>query len=106
MDRSEQYTQEHEDMRKVIQPNETRLIHEIVKRHCDELIIAALPIGRIDMVAQFTRPVAVRFIADYFGVPGPNEIRMMHWMRALFHDLFLNLSNDKSIQFTASSGSC
>lgn len=101
MDRSEQYTREQGDTRKVIQPNESRLIHQTVQWHCDDLIRAALPIGRIDMVSQLSRPVATRFIADYFGVPGPNETKMMHWMRALFHDLFINLSNDRSIQLTA-----
>jgi cytochrome P450 len=53
------------------------------------------------MVSQLSRPVARRFIVDYFGVPGLDEITMMHWMRALFHDLFINLSNDRSIQITA-----
>lgn len=101
MDRSEQYSREQGDTRKVIQPNESVLIHQIVRRHCHDLIGAALPVGRIDMVSQLSRPVAARFIADYFGVPGPNETKLMHWMRALFQDLFINLSNDRSIQLTA-----
>jgi cytochrome P450 len=101
MDRSEQYTREQGDTRKVIQPDESRMIHEIARRHCADLISAALPVGRIDMVSQLARPAAARFIADYFGVPGPSEIKLMHWMRSLFHDLFINLANDRSIQLTA-----
>lgn len=101
MDRSESYRQEQGALRKAVRPGDDRLIRDIVRRHCDDLIQAALPVGRIDMVSQLARPVARRFIADYLGVPGPDEITMMRWMRALFHDLFLNLSNKRDIQETA-----
>lgn len=101
MDSSEQYTREQGDTRKVIRSDEGRLIHDIVRRHCDDLISAAWLVGRIDMVSQLSRPVAARFIGDYFGVPGPHETKLMHWMRALFHDLFINLSNDREIRYAA-----
>lgn len=100
MDKSEAYTQEQGDTRKVIQGDESQLIKGIVDRHCHDLIEAALPIGRIDMVSHLARPAAARFIGDYFGIPGPTETKLMHWMRSLFHDLFINLSNDRSIQIT------
>lgn len=101
MDRSEAYSREQGALRRVIKPGEEQLIRNIVRQHCDDMIQAALPVGRIDMVSQLARPVARRFIKDYLGVPGPDEVTMMRWMRALFHDLFLNLGNDRSIQMTA-----
>ncbi len=101
MDRSEDYSREQGDTRKVIQANEAGLIKEIAERNCAALINAALPLGRIDMVSHLARPAAARFIADYFGVPGPDETTLMRWMRALFHDLFINLSNKRSIQIVA-----
>lgn len=101
MDRSEDYNREQGDTRKVIQANEAGLIKEIAERNCAALINAALPLGRIDMVSHLARPAAARFIADYFGVPGPDETTLMYWMRALFHDLFINLSNKRSIQIAA-----
>lgn len=101
MDRSEQYSREQGALRRVIQPNEADLIRRIVRHHCDELVQAALPVGRIDMVSQLARPAARRFIEDYLGVPGPDEVTMMRWMRSLFHDLFLNLANNRGIQQTA-----
>ncbi|OQW75593.1 MAG: hypothetical protein BVN35_08035 [Proteobacteria bacterium ST_bin11] len=101
MDRSEAYSKEQGALRRVIQPGEDQLIRRIVRQHCDEMIQAALPVGRIDMVSQLTRPVARRFIRDYLGVPGPDEVTMMRWMRSLFHDLFLNLSSQRSTQITA-----
>ncbi len=101
MDRSEAYSQEQGALRRVIKPGEDQLIRSIVKTHCDDMINAALPVGRIDMVSQFSRPVARRFIRDYLGVPGPDEVTMMRWMRSLFHDLFLNLNNNRGIQISA-----
>jgi cytochrome P450 len=101
MDRSETYQQEQGALRRAIKTDDDQMIRGIVRRHCDDLIKAALPVGRIDMVSQLARPVARRFIADYLGVPGPDEITMMHWMRSLFHDLFNNPGNNRSIQITA-----
>ncbi len=101
MDRSPQYTHEQGVMRSLIKPGDVALMQRIVRKHCADMIQAALPIGRIDVVSQLARPVARRFIIDYLGVPGPDEVTMMRWLRALFHDLFLNLSNERSIQLTA-----
>lgn len=101
MDASESYAREQGDTRKVIKPDESQLITAIAQQHCQTLVSAALPIGRIDMVSHLARPAAARFVADYFGVPGPSEIRLMYWLRALFHDLFINLNNDRSIQISA-----
>ncbi|WP_295388977.1 cytochrome P450 [uncultured Thiodictyon sp.] len=101
MDRSETYTKEQGAVRRVIQSGEDQLIRRIVRKHCDDMIRAARPVGRIDMVSQLTRPVARRVVRDYLGVPGPDEITVMRWLRSLFHDLFLNLSNDRGIQMTA-----
>ncbi|MBK8814542.1 MAG: cytochrome P450 [Methylococcaceae bacterium] len=101
MDASETYTREQGDTRKVIKPDESQLITAIAKKHCQALVNAALPIGRIDMVSNLARPAAARFIAEYFGVPGQSETRLMYWMRSLFYDLFINLNNDRSIQISA-----
>lgn len=101
MDRSEAYSKEQGALRRVIKPGEDQLIRRIARQHCEDMIQAALPVGRIDMVSQLARPVARRFIRDYLGVPGPDEVTMMRWMRSLFHDLFLNLGNDRSIQISA-----
>lgn len=101
MDRSERYQQEHSDTRKAVHQSDMEWIANICQKLSDDLIKAAKPHQSIDVVAQYARPFARRFIAEYFGVSGPNEVTMMRWLRALFHDLFLNLSNQKSTQITA-----
>jgi Dyp-type peroxidase family len=46
--------------------------------------------GRIDLVADYTRPVAARVIEELFGVPGPDLETLVRWMRVIFWDIFLN----------------
>jgi cytochrome P450 len=41
--------------------------------------------------------VPLRVIETYFGVPAPAPAAMMGWMRALFHDLFLNQSDEPEV---------
>ena len=47
---------------------------------------------------QLARPAAVRLVAEYFGVPGPDEPTMMHWMRAMFYETFLNIGAEPSVR--------
>jgi len=63
-----------------------------------ELLAAARPRGRIDTVQGLARLVPLRFIADYFGVPGPDEATMMRWTRAIFHEIFDNLAGDPTVR--------
>jgi cytochrome P450 len=62
------------------------------------LIEAARPRRRIDVVGGFARVVAVRLVASYFGIPGPDEPTMMRWMRDIFHYIFADLTNDGSVE--------
>ena len=52
---------------------------------------------RIDVVGGLARVVALRLVASYFGMPGPNEPTMMRWMRDVFHYIFADLTNDESV---------
>jgi cytochrome P450 len=48
---------------------------------------------RIDLVAGFSRQIAVMLIDRYLGVPAPPKA-MMRWTRAIFRNVFTNFSND------------
>lgn len=54
--------------------------------------------GKIDVVDGYARPVAARVAADIFGVRGPSEADLMRAARAVFHETFLNLTDDKAVQ--------
>jgi cytochrome P450 len=49
--------------------------------------------GRIDLVAGFSRRIAIMLTDKYLGVPAP-PIAMMRWTRAIFRNVFTNFSSD------------
>jgi len=98
MDRGEQYTREHTLLRQATRPEvDLPRIAAFVSAHADQLIEAARPAGRIEVVNGLFRLVATRVVTDYFGVPGPDEATTMSWHRAIFRDIFLNLNNDPQV---------
>ncbi|WP_053179855.1 cytochrome P450 [Pseudomonas kilonensis] len=73
-------------------------IQQFVKSEAEKLVATAGH-GSLDLVRDLARVVPARFAAWYLGVSGPDECTLQHWMRALFWDLFRNLSNDlKTVQ--------
>ena len=100
MDRSEQYVRERAILERCVHPDDPERIRTLVRKTAADLVAAAQPRGRIDVVQDLARPAAIRLIASYFGVPGPDEPTMMRWMRALFHEAFLNSGGDKAVRRT------
>jgi cytochrome P450 len=100
MDRSPLYLRERSILQRSIEPGDPDRIRATVRRHASELVEAARPSGRIDVVQQLARPAAVRLVAEYFGVPGPDEPTMMHWMRTMFYETFLNIGEEPSVRRT------
>ncbi|HKQ04962.1 MAG TPA: cytochrome P450 [Blastocatellia bacterium] len=102
MDRGEQYSREHGLLRQATRPaDDLPRIASFVSTRADQLIEAARPDGKIEVVNGLFRLVATRLVADYFGVPGPNEATQMNWHRAIFRDIFLNLNNDPQVTASA-----
>ena len=54
-------------------------------------------IGRLDLVKDLARVVPACFVESYLGVTGPDQQTLQSWMRALFWDLFGNLTNDATV---------
>lgn len=49
-----------------------------------------------DVVSRFTRIIPLRLLGEYFGAPGPDDERMLHWNRSLFWDIFLNQKEEEA----------
>ena len=62
------------------------------------LASAAAAGGKIDVVNGYARLVACRTAAALFGIRGPTEQDLLRAARALFHETFLNQSNDANIR--------
>lgn len=101
MDRGPQYEREDAVLRAAVLPGDLARIGSFVATEAAGLIEAARPRGRIDVVNEYARVVAVRLVGSYFGMPGPTEAAMMGWLRDIFYDVFLNLTNDKTVHAKA-----
>lgn len=97
MDRSPQHDREKELLNRVMKREDVVRIREIVTARVQECLDRVKPRGWMDAVEDVTRRVPLQVVGEYFGVPGPDDTVMLRWMRTLFHDLFLNLTDDKDI---------
>ena len=101
MDRSPEYDREAGLLRSAARRDDPERIRALVTEDAAQMVAAARPHGRLDVVGNLARPVATRLLDRYFGVPGPNEQLLGRWMRALFWDLFLNTGRDAKVEAAA-----
>lgn len=75
--------------------------HALAAAEAEQLAhAAARRFGAIDVVNGYARLVAARAAVDLFGVSGPSEADLMRAARAVFHETFLNLGGDSTVQAT------
>jgi cytochrome P450/glutathione S-transferase len=98
MDASPQYDRENATLHEAVRRQDLEDIRKFVAESASELIAAARPHQRIDVVNGFARVVPIRLVASYFGMPGPNDPTMMRWMRDVFHYIFADLTNGKDVE--------
>lgn len=89
-----QYQHERGLMQRVVKPEDLETIKRLVTTSATELVDHAVPLGRMDLVSQLSRVVPSVVVGTYFGTPGPNMPTLQRWMRSIFRDIFLNLSDD------------
>jgi cytochrome P450/glutathione S-transferase len=97
MDASPQYDRENATLHEAVRRQDLDRIRQFVAQSASELITAARPRHRIDVVNGYARVVPVRLLASYFGMPGPNDPTMMRWMRDVFHYIFADLTNGTDV---------
>src|SRR6185312_5898782 len=66
-------------------------ISSFAAKTANQLVANAASSGKIDIVKGLTDPAPARFVADYFGTPGPDEATLLRWTLILFNETFLNL---------------
>ncbi|HMS83565.1 MAG TPA: cytochrome P450 [Nitrospira sp.] len=97
MDRSQQHDREKKLLNSVMNREDAHRIRAIVISHVQKCLDRVRTRDWIDVVNDLTRRVPLGVVSEYFGVPGPDDTVMLRWMRTLFHDLFLNLTNDQKV---------
>jgi cytochrome P450/glutathione S-transferase len=98
MDASPQFDRENAMLHEVVRRDDLENIRQFVAQSAGELVAAARPHRRIDVVNGLARVVAIRLVASYFGMPGPNDPTMMRWMRDIFHYIFADLTNGEDVK--------
>jgi len=98
MDASPQYDRENATLHEAVRREDLESIRQFVAQTAGELVAAARPRRRIDVVNGFARVEATRLVASYFGMPGPNDPTMMRWMRDIFHYIFADLTNGQDVK--------
>jgi cytochrome P450/glutathione S-transferase len=97
MDASPQYDRENAALHEAVRREDLDAIRRFVAHEANELVAAARARGRIDVVNGLARVVAIRLVESYFGMPGPDDPKMMRWMRDIFHYIFADLSNGQDV---------
>ena len=96
MPNSPEYEREVSAVRLAARREDLEQIQQFVNSEAERLVATAED-GSLDIVRDLAHVVPARFVAWYLGVTGPDEHTLQHWMRALFWDLFRNLSNEPKV---------
>ncbi len=98
LDRGPQYDRELALLHRVLLRSDLERIRQFVAEQAALQIAAARTRGRIDVVNEYARVVAVRVVATYFGMPGPDEPTMMRWLRDIFHFVFADATGSATVR--------
>jgi cytochrome P450 len=101
MDRSERQLEERRALYAAMCHSDIPKIQVLVNDEANSFLNTVSKGGTIDVVNGYARPVAARAAALFIGVSGPSEADRMRVIRALFHECFLNLSEDKAVRAKA-----
>lgn len=84
-------------LRLAFRQSDVPVVADLVRRTADELVAAARPTGRLDVVKDVCDRVPARIVERFLGAPGPDEDTLIDWARAMFADIFANPQHDKDV---------
>jgi cytochrome P450 len=102
MENTPLYQREASFIRAAVKPADMARVRELVATRAADILAAAKPKGRIDVVSEYGRLLPLHVVQTYFGVRGPEQqSAYLRWLRNVFWDLFLNLGNDPRVSQAA-----
>src|ERR1700761_7680327 len=71
-----------------------------LRQQIEDMVTARIAAAgaQIDVVGGYARPIAAATAQALFGIKGPDDTLFMDVARAIFGHIFLNLTNDKTIE--------
>ncbi len=99
MDRSKELLEQRRHVYSALRSADRSALAPLAKSEADRLIDEAIAEqGRIDVVNGYARLIGARLASKLFGILGPTEQDLMRVARAIFHETFLNLSDDPEVR--------
>jgi cytochrome P450 len=100
MDTSAEHDREFQLMQNIARREDMQVIRQMIREKSKECISKISNKGHIELVNDLSLVVPMHFMDKYLGVmdgsvDGPT---MASWMRSLFHQSFLNLTDDKAVE--------
>jgi cytochrome P450 len=87
-------------MQTMLAPRDVPTVRELVGR-CAEEILDGFAGGRIDVVNDLFRPLALRVCEEYFGYQGVAAARLSGWVRDIIKDCYANPTGDGALHAAA-----
>jgi cytochrome P450 len=97
LDATPQYDHDVSVLRLAIPRDDVPAVGAMAAERARALVDAARPSGRIDVVRDLCDRVPAAVVAEYLGVPGPDERTLIAWSRILFWEIFANVQDDAEV---------
>ncbi|HYV93286.1 MAG TPA: cytochrome P450 [Chitinophagales bacterium] len=100
MDTSPEHDREFQLMQNIARREDMQVIRQLIREKSEECISKISGKGQIELVHDLSLVVPMHFMDKYIGVMDGtvDGATMAAWMRSLFHQSFLNLTNDKAVE--------
>ncbi len=97
-DDTELYRRHDAALRRVVRPEDLPRLRDHVFERAGRILDERAREGAVDIVAQYADPVLADVSGFYLGAPGPDEASQARWAKAIFHELFINVTNVTSVR--------
>jgi cytochrome P450 len=98
-----QHAQAREKLDSLLAPIDSGKLRTWATDVAEQLVTERAHSGRLDVVTGLAEPLPVRFVAEFFGVSGPDEQTLIKWAKKLFEGTFLNVGHQRSLEAEADS---
>ena len=92
-----EYQREVSLIRAAVPSGDLARVRALAGRRAEQLLDEVREQGQLDVVGQYARLIPLHLVEQYFGVPAPDRAALLRWLRSVFWDLFLNLSDEPAV---------
>ena len=88
-------------MQVMLAPADVPAVRELVGRAAEARLDAVGPDGRLDVVSDLFRPIALQVCEEYFGYRGVPPTTLAGWVRDIIKDCYANPLSDRDLHAAA-----